>query len=183
MIDIQVGDLVFSGRRGNNFYSQGVKWFTGSKWSHCFFIMTDVAGERAVLEADMHCQVVPWNREYVLQNDDYYEVYRPIKDTDVDKAAAADATYKECSGEIYGYTQIIWFVWDAMCKKLGLNSGRQWFPNGIVCSGVQDKYAQRLPISSKAFSQLTVVNRVTPQEMYVPVVTRPELFKLVGKRD
>lgn len=183
MINIQPGDVVFSGRRGSDFYSKGVKWFTNSKWSHCFFIMTDVAGESAVLEADLHCQIVPWIREYEIKNEDYYEIYRPLQATAEEKIIAANSTYQQCSGEIYGFTQIIWFMWDALCKKLHLNSGRQWFSNGVVCSGVQDIYIQQLnSIYDVAFDAQKVVNRVTPQEMYDVVKKRPDLFKFIGER-
>lgn len=182
-MDIQVGDIVFSGRR-SGFFPKGVRFFTNSKWSHCFFIMTDVAGEKAVLEADMHCQVVPWYREYEIKNEDYYEVYRPIQATNEEKINAANATYNQMSGEIYGFLQIIWFMWDSICKKLHLNSGRQWFPNGIVCSGVQDKYLQSLNHkTATAFEIYKEINRVNPQELYEVVTARPDLFEYIGKRD
>ena len=181
-MDVQVGDIVFSGKRASNWFSNGVRWFTNSKWSHCFFVMTDVAGERAVLEADLHCQVVPWHREYEVNNNDYYEVYRPTQATQEELIKAANDTYVEFSGEIYGFGQIVWFMWDALCKKIGFKSGQQLF-SGIVCSGVLDADIQRInDIYREAFKACVVINRVTPQELYDIVKARPDLFQFIGER-
>lgn len=183
MISVEIGDVVFSGKRKKTLFSRGVMWFTNSRWSHCFFIMTDVAGERAVLEADLNCHVVPWCREYETNDNDYYEVYRPMKVSSEEIIKAANETYQEFSGEIYGFGQIIWFMWDAFCEKVGLNSGKQWFSDGIVCSGVLDAYIQRLnPLFQDAFKEYNIINRVNPEQLYKVVKSRPDLFEFIGER-
>lgn len=182
-MDIQTGDIVFSGRR-SGFYPNAVRFFTQSKWSHCFFIMGMVADELAVLEADMHCQVVPFHREYEIKNDDYYEIYRPIKVSNEEIKDVSNNTYIQFSGEIYGFLQPLWFAFDSICKKIGINSGRQWFPNGIVCSGVLAAFLLELNSNYKeAFKEYETINRVNPEELYQIVKTRPDLFEYIGKRD
>jgi hypothetical protein len=182
-MDIQVGDIVFSGKRKAGFYSKSVMFFTESRWSHCFFIMTDVANEKAVLEADLKCQVVPWQREYEINDNDYYEVFRPIKASEEEKINSANRVYREYSGEEYGFLQIPWFVWDSICKKIGWSSGKNWFPSGAICSEVQVDYIQGLNVEyDEAYKDYQDLNRVSPEDSYQIVINRPDLFKFVGKR-
>lgn len=184
MIDVQVGDIVFSGNRKKSFYSNAVMFFTNSKWSHCFFIMTDVANERAAFEADLKCQVVPWIREYGSSDNDYYEVYRPIKASNDEKIAAANHIYMEYSGEIYGFMQIPWFIWDALCKKIGWDAGKNWFPSGVICSESLNEYIHKLnKLYNDAFNSESDMNRASPEDLYLIVKKHPELFEYVGKRE
>jgi hypothetical protein len=176
--NVKIGDVAISGRR-SGFYSSGVRFITQSKWSHCFFIMTDVAEERAVLEADLKCQVIPFEREYVENNNDYYQIYELVQATEREKSKAANEVYKEFAGEVYGFLQIPWFIWDAICERLGLNAGKNWFPNGAICSEVLFAYLISVNDTYReAFKHLEDLNRVSPADIAKVILDRPDQFKL-----
>lgn len=180
---VKIGDVALSGQRSEGFYPKAVKFFTKSNWSHCFFIMNDVANKRTVLEADLKIQVVPFEKEYVEKEKDYYIIYRPIKATEEEKVKAADKIYLEYAGEIYGFMQIPWFVWDAFCDLIGWNSGKNWFPHGAICSEVLYDYLICLNDTYKqAFKHLNDKNRVSPEDIAKVIISRPDLFEFVLER-
>src|ERR1051325_10986824 len=134
-MQVQAGDIAFSGKRKYNFYSHTVEKITGSKWSHSFFLLGDICGELSALEADLKVQAVPWQREYVEADNDYYEVWRPVKASAEDIARAAKFCYHEYSGEMYGFLEIPWFIWRVLAHCwFGLQPKKNWSTSGIICS-------------------------------------------------
>jgi hypothetical protein len=102
-MDVQKGDITFSGKRKWNFYSRAVMSITQSKWSHSFMILGDVLGELSAMEADLDVTVVSWKAQYVDKNDDYYEVYRPIKASQDDIDRATKYCYDNYPETAYGF--------------------------------------------------------------------------------
>jgi hypothetical protein len=183
MTNVKPGDIVFSTQRNPGFYARGVRFFTKSEWSHCFIIMTDVAGEPAALEADLKCQVVPFNKEYGEKDIDIYEVYRPIKATKEELEASVNRVYREYAGEVYGFLQIPWFMWDAICHRLGWSSGKNWFPNGAICSEVAADHQMNINSEyQQAHSAYSDLNRISPEMLARVVKSRPDLFEFVLER-
>lgn len=182
-MNIQVGDIVFSGQYNPTFYARSVQFFTRSKWSHCFLIMTDVANERTALEADLKCQIVPFEKEYVEKKNDYYQVFRLPFATQEELAIAANKTYREFAAEEYGFLQIPWFVWDAFCHLVGWESGKNWFPNGAICSEILVYFLQNINEHyNNIFKEFDDINRVSPQMIRDVVDKHPESFVFVGER-
>ena len=182
-MNVEVGDIVFSGQYKPSFYPRAVSFFTQSKWSHCFLIMTDVAGERTALEADLKCQIVPFAKEYIEKKRDYYQVFRLPHATSEELAKAANKTYREFAAEEYGFLQIPWFMWDALCDKLGWNAGKNWFPEGAICSEILVYFLQNINEHySNLFKQFDDVNRVNPQDIRNIVDANPDSFIFIGER-
>lgn len=177
----RVGDIGLSHRR-SGFYSRAVSFFTQSYWTHGFIICAGMDGETAALEADLKVQLVPFSKEYGTKNNDAFEIYRPIKASESNKAEASRATYWMYAGDTYGFLQIAWFIWDWFCKKIRIKSGRNWFPTGVICSELQLYYLQSLNDPYKeAFKHLTL-NEVNPDAIADIVRARPDLFELIMLR-
>jgi hypothetical protein len=182
-MNVNIGDIVFSGQYKPSFYPRAVSFFTKSKWSHCFLIMTDVANERTVLEADLKCQIVPFAKEYIEKEKDYYQVFSLPHATLEEKINAANKTYREFAGEQYGFMQIPWFTWDSLCNLIGWGSGKNWFPEGAICSEILAYYVTNINEHySGIFKELNDLNRVSPAMIRKIVDANPDSFTFIGER-
>lgn len=183
MNQVEIGDVVFSGQYKPNFYARSVSFFTRSKWSHCFLIMTDVANERTVLEADLKCQIVPFGKEYIENKRDYYQIFSLPYATLEEKTIAANKTYREFAGEEYGFLQIPWFMWDSLCNMIGWSSGKNWFPNGAICSEVLAFYLLNINEHyNNIFKDIKDINRVSPAKIREIVDNNPDSFIFISER-
>mgnify|MGYP002353996246 FL=1 len=179
---IRPGMIGFGGKR-SGFYPNAVRFFTKSKWSHCFVVINQVFGEVSVIEADLKVQVVPFHREYVEKNADYYEVWEPIAATDSDVLRATSSVYLQDAGKIYGFLQIPWFAFRAVMRFFGVELRRNWYRDGEICSELLWNYLMQLgPKYKNAFSVFTE-DECSPEDLYDIVLIRPDLFQLVTKRD
>lgn len=179
---IRHGMIGFGGKR-SGFYPNAVRFFTKSKWSHCFVVIPQVLGELSVIEADLKVQIVPFQKEYVEKNADYYEVWEPIYATDSDVYRATTDIFIKNAGEIYGFLQIPWFAWRAFMRIFGVKLRRNWFKDGEICSELLWSYLMELgPKYRNAFSILTE-DECSPEDIYEIVLSRPDLFQFVTKRD
>jgi len=159
------------------FYSRAVRFFTKSKWSHCFIVIDNIYGTPAVLEADLKVQVVDFHQEYIEKQDDVYEIYRPIKAKQEDIAKATEYCYRNYAGKIYGFLQIPWFAIRSILGFFGIKGlGKNWFPSGIICSELVADY---LYFIDPVFHELTS-NETSPEDLYLIVKSRPDLFERVG---
>lgn len=156
---------------------------TGSKWSHCFFLLGEVCGELSVMEADLKCQVVPWTREYVENNNDYYEVYRPVKASLKEIKNAGSFCFKEYSGEMYGFLQIPWFIYRILVHRLfGSNPKKNWSTSGVICSESLYDYLFQLGGKYRDLVKDLGPDITSPEDLYRLVLSRTDLFEFVGKR-
>jgi len=180
---VQAGDIAFSGKRSNSFYSRVVMWATKSKWSHCFPIIGEAMGELSVLEADLDVTMVSFQQMYVNQDKDYYDIYRPIKSSPEAIAAAGKSLYINLAEESYGFLQPLWFLLKMLLQRANIKlKGKNWFASGIVCSGVLYDYLIALGGEYAQLVSDTGVNNCTPEELYQKVLTRNDLFVLIGSR-
>ncbi len=176
-MSLQVGDIAFSYPKKLGFYSRAVRWFTNSKWSHCFYVAPPYMGELMVIETDLKIQVVPFHKEYVVKNADAFEVYTPSMASMDDRYLACSKAFKETAGQTYGFLSILWFALK-MLFRAGWKDN--FFTDGVICSELLLIYLKNLggPYAD-AFSHLTV-NETSPQDIYEVVVFRPDLFQKVG---
>jgi hypothetical protein len=176
------GDIGFAGRR-SGFYPSAVRWFTNSKWSHCFVVMPEYMGELSVLEADLKVQLVPFREEYVHKDEDYYEIWRPKKASIGEKLSACHALYLSSAGGIYGFMQILWFAVRQGLLKLGINlPGKNWFPGGEICSETLWVYLVYLGGHYRGLFEGMGRNEVSPQDLRAAMQSRPDLFEFVYER-
>ena len=136
--NIKEGDIILCNRLGkeSTFFSDCVRYFTGFPYSHSALIMTNVYGYQSVLTADevVNCQPVSnyWNES---RTD--FEVYRIPKVTTKDKKDALTQCYYNYSGQLYGFTQVLWFVYRWFMEhvfKKDVRRAKNPFGSGIVCS-------------------------------------------------
>jgi hypothetical protein len=174
------GDIGFSGKRVG-FYPNAVRFFTKSRWSHCFVVVPPVLGELSVLESEVNVVLRPWYSEYVEKNNDYYEIWRPIMAQEAVYDACA-SLYKSDSGIIYGFMQIPFFAVRAILDLVGIHLKRNPFPGGEICSETHWRYIMNLGGEyEKALNGITE-NECSPQDIYEVVRNRPDLFEFVTER-
>ena len=183
-MDVQQGNIVFSGKRVSNWFSNGVKSITNSKWSHSFFLLGEVMGQMAAIEAELDISVVPWQREYVDKNEDYYEVYRLLKASPEDQDRAAKYCYYNYAEEAYGFFAIPWFVYRIYMKKwFGIKVTNNWSKSGMFCSGLTYNYLDQVGNEYKDVLNDFDQYSLCPQDLYDIILKRPDLFEFVGKRE
>lgn len=180
---LKAGDFGFGGKR-SGWYPRSVRWFTSSRWSHCFVVMPEYLGELSVLEADLKVQLVPFQKEYVEKNADYYEIWRPKVASESQVWKACAEIYRDDAGELYGFLQILWFAFRQGLGKLGIRvGGRNWFPQGEICSETLWAYLSRLPGEAGLLARQMGEDECSPEDLYRMVKSRPDLFEPVGRRD
>ena len=178
---IRPGDIGFGGKR-SGFYPKAVRFLTKSRWSHCFVVTPQFMGELCVIEADLKVQVVPFQKEYVEKNADYYEIWRPIKASRFQIHYATRKLFFKDAGEIYGFLQIPWFAFRAILGYFGIKlKGKNPFPGGEICSETLWQYLCFLENYGEAFSCFGE-NECSPEDLYHIVKSRPDLFKKVLER-
>lgn len=179
---IRPGDIGFGGKR-KGFYPNAVRFFTRSRWSHCFVVTPPFLGELSVLEADLKVQIVPFQKEYVEKDADYYEIWRPIAASDSDLWGAASKTWIESAGSVYGFLSIPWFAIRAILALAKVRLTKNWFPEGEICSETLWQFIDNLGGEYKKLVSTFGENETSPQDLYALVTSRPDLFEFVMKRD
>lgn len=183
-MDVKSGNIVFSGKRDSNWYSNSVKYITQSKWSHSFIVAGSALGELSAMECDLDVTLVPWQSQYVEKNADYYEVYNPIKASQEDIDRAAKYCYDNYAEEPYGFLEIPWFVYRIYAKKwFGIDSKTNWSNQGMFCSGLTYNYLVQLGGEYALLVKDFKENTMSPQDLYQLVLARLDLFEFVTKRD
>lgn len=181
MIQVQAGDLVFSGKRKPGWYSTIVMWATRSKFSHCFPIVGTALGELCALEADLDVTMVSWQAEYVDKQIDYYEVWRPVKAPDDAIAFAGKYCFDHFAEEVYGFSAIPWFLARSILARVGVRLKRNWF-TGMVCSSLLYEYWKALGTPYTQMLTPFASNTVDPQELRDLVSANRDCFVFVGER-
>ena len=183
-MEVQKGDIAFSGKRASNWYSNGVKSITKSKWSHSFLLMGDACGELSVLEAELSISAVPWQREYVEKDADYYESYRPTSASQEDIDRATKYCYYNYSGEAYGFLEIPWFIYRIYMQRwFGYTPKKNWSSDGIFCSELVFDYLYQLGGEYRDLLKDFTPDTASPQDLYNLVLSRPDLFQFIVKRE
>ena len=182
-MSVQKGDIVFSGKRAWNFYSATVKYITGSKWSHSFLLLGEVNGELSALEADLDVTAVSWQSQYVIKNEDYYQVYRPIKASQEDIDRATQYCYDNYAETAYGFLQIPWFIYRIYAKKwLGITAKKNWSSQGMFCSELTFDYLYQLGGEYRDLLKDFTADTASPQDLYNLALSRIDLFSFVIER-
>lgn len=179
---VRPGDVGFGGKR-SGFYPNAVRWFTRSRWSHCFVVTPPFLGEISVIETDLKVQLVSFQKEYVEKNADYYEIWRPIAATEEQIYEACRKVYLIQAGSIYGFLQIPWFALRAMCGWIGITLRRNPFPDGEICSELLWEYLVALGDNYREAFSFYTENECSPEDLYAIAKGRPDLFEFVIMRE
>lgn len=179
---MKTGDIAFSHPRKMGFYSKAVRFFTNSKWSHCFYISQNYMGESMVFESDLKAQIVPWNKEYIVKDKDIFEVYRPIIASERAIEKATRETYFQYAGDTYGFLSIPWFAIRETLKKItGVVLRKNFSTSGVICSELLIVYIRSL--GGQYFAEFESLNpeETSPEDIYRLVKSKPHLFEFVIK--
>ncbi len=180
--DVMVGDIAFSGKYKPSPYSRIVMWVTRSRWSHAFLVTGEIFGQKAVLESELSVVTVLFDEEYRKKKVDYYEVFRPIAEQNL-KYLAAQKTFYKYSGVDYGFLSIPWFLWRALCSKVGIKVKRNWSSSGCFCSELVYDYIHNLGGYHMDLLDGFTEDTASPEDIYQLVKSRPDLFQPIGGRD
>ncbi len=181
--DPRAGDIAFSYPVALGFYSRAVRFFTKSKWSHCFFLSEDYLGHRMVFESDLKAQLVPFEKEYLEGQVDAYRIYRPKRARGNQITDACKYCFWVTAGETYGFLSIPWF---ALRETIYWITGKKLWKNfrteGSICSESLLLYIHGLGEEySEAVKHLTR-DETSPEDIYKVVMARPDLFEFIGER-
>lgn len=176
------GCIGFQGqKKDTSFFARLVKFFTYSKWSHSFIMVS----EDTVLEANQTVQYNPL-AEYRNDPNCYYELYSIVGADEPTVTRAIAKTTAMYLGQEYGYSQLLFFVYRWFNglflreRTPEVNS----FPLGAICSEVVCYYEEQV---SDKFTQLLAeggltLDTVSPQDLYAIISTNPSLFTLTESK-
>jgi len=175
------GHIVLA-RRWGNILSATNCFITGSYWSHAFTTVCTPYGRLLTIEAEAQgvtsCPFdinyeQDFSRDYIM-----YEVNIPQEAIDFGIDAALN---KLESG--YGYIQMPWFIWRAICNLFGkdIKSQNNWFSSdGTLCSQLAVEYLQAAGLGN-LFADFGS-GSVSPQDIYLIVKANPQIFTEVESR-
>jgi len=179
---MKVGAIFFSHPKALGFYSRGVRYFTKSKWSHCFYVGPAYMGELMAIETDLKLQVVPFQKEYIEKNQDTFEAFYPTKASATEVLAASKLAYRETAGETYGFLSIPWFAFRAKLSFL-FSFKKNFSSSGAICSELLVKYIRYLGGRyAECVSHLTD-DETSPEDLYKVVLANKDLFERIGSND
>lgn len=154
-----------------------VRYFTRSKWSHCFAFTQDLFGEPAIIEASLTVDVVPFKRNYLYDPDETYEIWEILNVPHPNGYLAQKAIYEKYSGTEYGFLQIPYF----MFKGLGLKSNP--FSSGIICSELVYLLLRELGgIYALSVGHLER-DDVSAQDLYEVFQANPHLYRQIEVKE
>jgi hypothetical protein len=180
--DPRSGDIAFSHPVKMGFYSKAVRWFTRSRWSHCFFMPHDYLSRVVVMEADLCVQIVPFKKEYIEKENDAYEIYRPILASKVDIINASMKCLDEDAGQAYGFLEIPWHAFKAILKWFGFKLKNNPTNTGVICNELLYSYIYNLGGEYRKSIEHLISSDTNPQELYEIVLLRKDLFEYIGSR-
>lgn len=161
-----------------------IRFFTRSKWSHCFVLGPSIQGYATVIEASELVAVVPFIRNYKTNADEGYEVWDCIAATTSDKERAFARVFFELSGKQYGFFQLLWFVYDWAALTLrGKRSKKNPFPSGVICSEMNWYYLNFLGGEYRQLVWHLDPDTTHCGDLYSLIVNRPDLFKLTEMKE
>jgi len=136
ILKIIPGDIIIVNNRDGNFLSKSIQFFTKG-WSHTAFGFFDLPKTQTIFEANLTTGITDWKKTYHTETLDL-SVYRWVKPT-ADMEKIMWALYDKYNGNVYGWGQLLYFIWRWAVESLGLP--RRWakknfFPNNEICTEI-----------------------------------------------
>lgn len=182
MKEPQAGDIAFSAPAKAGFYSKAVMFFTKSEWSHCFFLSHDYLGKTVVMEADLCVQIVSFDKEYIEKQADVYKMFRPKLASKMDIINACVKTFDENAGQAYGFLEIPWHMFRAVLNWFGFKLKNNPTNTGVICNELLYSFIYNLGGPYTDALAGIISSDTNPQELYDMVLSRRDLFDLIGMR-
>lgn len=153
--------------------SRVIRWFTKSRWSHCFVVWKVLDGENGdgwhvlVIEAgEFTVQIVPFAK--YLRKDSVFELYDVSSITDNALKERADLSLLKQVETLYGWLQLIGFgIVILMRKWFGLKRRHNIFGMGKICSEVVAEYLLNRGVKREELCGDKDINLISPQDIYV----------------
>jgi len=189
-IAIKPGDIIIVNNKDGNFLSSAIQFFTKS-WSHTaigFFPFPGKFPVQTIFEANLTTGITEWDKTYDdLQYD--LRVYRWTKDIGIEKILWE--IFSEYNGNIYGWGQLLWFVWRWVVEKINLPTRwarRNFFPDKEICTEVVYVVFKKLnnPTVNAALEKLNKdQNTVHPGDIIFicEELRKAELLELIYARE
>ncbi len=192
---IEAGMIGFSSSK--TWFGKLVKFFTESKWSHCFVVGYPYKGlseeREMVFEANNNVMLTPFDINYRSNPEMSYEIYRIKNLTDAPQSTidkmVEDILFNfiiNKSAIQYGYTQLLYFVWAWIRAKIGLplNPAKSpnWFKSGLICSGLEFDFWIMYKALCKFIEGKYQYNTIPPEAFYEIVQQNALLFELVESK-
>lgn len=134
------------------------------------------------MEADLCVQIVSFDKEYIEKQNDVYDLFRPIKASNVEIIGSCVKTFKENAGEAYGFIEIPWHAFKAILGWFGYKLENNPINTGVICNELLHSYL--LNLGGEYFEAFNVFKTkdTNPEELYRVVLSRPDLFEFIGSR-
>jgi len=172
--------LVLNDRRGG-WFSSTQRLVTGMPFTHSAVFVGDVLGIPSVFEAREVATFYPVANYLGNPNVDYV-VYRPVLAWAGEKGEALRGTYTRFAASIYGYFQLVWFLWRRFWEIFGVDmrNKKNHFPLGDICSEIVYRYLWALPQTSETNAILSEWNDNTVHSGDINVICRrlPTMVKI-----
>lgn len=180
---MEKGDIVCINERG--FYASAQRFFTKFPYSHTAVGIGDVCGYPSLFEAKAHMAVTPLELLFEEEEKEF-EIYKVNIDP-VIKSRAVDEIYHAYAGSIYGFTQILWFIyrWANEMFDRDVRKTTNPFSAGEICSEIVWHY---LNIISEGIPELhKKVNEWNADTIHVGDIVAickafPNIFELEQSR-
>lgn len=178
---MEYGFVCFSYSK-NEWIAKAIAWFTKSQWSHSFITVPNILGHEMAMEAaGKGVSMVLFDLAYRNNPNQAYEIYRfNITQDYKDYAILESMDLLETS---YGLLEYPWFIWRYLNKAVGrdIKSYNNWSNKGTVCSELVRLYAQAAGYGH-LFDGLGIAS-ASAQDVYEIVLSHPELFELIEKKN
>lgn len=160
-----------------------IQFFTGhgfkkSQLTHSFITIQDVYGEPTVLEAKERVHVVPFDKFY-RKGETSWVVYK-VKAPKTALLNAAKLCYQDLAGDLYGFTQILWFPYRWLMAAIGVDVTHQknWMTAGTICSEVCYWFLFHLGGEFQKLVAKYNPDTINAQDVLEAMQSRPDLFEL-----
>jgi hypothetical protein len=169
------GNIVLASTK-SGFIPNGIKWITGSQFSHSFITTPDILGVPMCMEAaEGGVDFTRFDSGYSDNLDQGYEVWNVKIDQSVkDKALISVLSDLEMG---YGFLEFPWFIW----RKINLLFGRDikgqnnWNTSGMICSQLCVSYLKACGLEY-IFAEYGN-GSVAPQDLQNIFKAHPEIFE------
>lgn len=143
MPTFNLGDIILLNRKGkeSDLYSAAQRFFTKMPYTHSALGTGPIFEKDGVLTSDECTNIQPIDNYFREDNTDF-EIYSVNLPSDIQKKLTTHM-YQEYSGKIYGFTQILWFIyrWFMGFFKKDVRKQKNWIStSGVICSELVFKY-------------------------------------------
>lgn len=160
-----------------------IRKITRSKWSHAFLTIPEILGQPMAMESiGTGVTISSFDSGYKNNDHKSYRMYR-FKRVIEQKDKAIVGLIKKDLQSGYGFLELPWFAWRAICKIFGkdIKHKDNWSQAGVICSELVAEYITNAgyPWLFAAFGK----GSINAQDIFETVEANPEIFELVESKE